>query len=116
MQDGIHQSANSDNTIIAYEPIWAIGSGKVAPTSHVQDVHSFIKATLINTLGKERGQHVRVIYGGSLNQDNASDIFAIEEVDGGLIGGASLDALSFHNICKMIPTFDQLPTKHEKNV
>ena len=100
--DSAPEQINENNTIIAYEPIWAIGTGAVASTAHIAEVHAFIKKTLIKRLGVSQAENIQIIYGGSLNQDNAFDIFSLHDVGGGLVGGASLNASSFHNICKQL--------------
>lgn len=89
------------NCIIAYEPVWAIGTGKTASPEQIQQVHSILRS-LISDLGEENGNHVSLLYGGSVNETNAESIFAMPDVDGGLIGGASLNARQFVEIVKCI--------------
>lgn len=79
---------------IAYEPIWAIGTGETANTDQINEVHAFIREVLHVTFG-EQGVNVSILYGGSVNASNAKSIFACPDVDGGLIGGASLNASNF---------------------
>ncbi|MFM4703399.1 triose-phosphate isomerase [Aeromonas bivalvium] len=86
-----------DNAIIAYEPIWAVGTGKCATPEQAQEVHSFIRGRLAEDT-PVIGEKVRIIYGGSLTPANARDLFAQPDVDGGLIGGASLDDQAFLGI------------------
>ncbi len=81
--------------VIAYEPVWAIGTGKVATTDQVREAHAHIRAVLNELLTPELGETVRIQYGGSVKPENATEIFAVENVDGGLIGGAALKADSF---------------------
>ena len=83
--------------IIAYEPIWAIGTGKTATALQAEEVCRFIRSVLFKLYG-EKANCVSVIYGGSMNADNASELLAAPNIDGGLIGGASLDPKSFANI------------------
>jgi len=80
--------------VIAYEPLWAIGTGKVATPAQIGEVHTFIRAFLVDRFGPP-GHGVRILYGGSLNPANAPEILPIKDVDGGLIGGASLKAGDF---------------------
>ncbi|MFM6934555.1 MAG: triose-phosphate isomerase [Flavobacteriales bacterium] len=79
---------------IAYEPIWAIGTGETANTDQINEVHAFIRKLLVQNYG-DRGAQVPILYGGSVNTNNAQSIFSCPDVDGGLIGGASLKASSF---------------------
>jgi triosephosphate isomerase len=87
---------NSDVSLmtIAYEPIWAIGTGQTANTDQINEVHAFIREVLRETFG-DHGTNVSILYGGSVNSSNAQSIFACPDVDGGLIGGASLNASNF---------------------
>ena len=89
------------NCVIAYEPVWAIGTGRTALPEQVQDVHSKLR-TLITGFGKVNGSNVSLLYGGSVNETNAASLFAMPDVDGGLIGGASLNARQFVEIVKCI--------------
>jgi triosephosphate isomerase len=80
--------------IVAYEPIWAIGTGKVATPADVAEMHAAIRAHLVERFG-ERGGRIRILYGGSVKADNAAELFAVPDVDGALVGGASLTAAQF---------------------
>jgi triosephosphate isomerase len=87
------------NAVIAYEPVWAIGTGKTATPQQAQDVHGFIRNRIAVSDNQIAG-NVRIIYGGSVKADNAGELFAMPDIDGGLIGGASLVAEDFLSICK----------------
>ncbi|MBN1998332.1 triose-phosphate isomerase [candidate division KSB1 bacterium] len=86
--------------IIAYEPVWAIGTGEVATPQQAQDVHKFIRTLLANLYDEEAASCVRIQYGGSMKPANAAELLARPDIDGGLIGGASLDAESFLGIVR----------------
>ncbi len=86
-------------SIIAYEPIWAIGTGLTATPAIAEEVHAFIRAYLSKE-NLEVGESMRILYGGSVKADNAKDLFAMPNVDGGLVGGASLQAPGFLEICR----------------
>jgi triosephosphate isomerase len=87
------------NSVIAYEPVWAIGTGKTATPEQAQEVHAFIR-NLIAEYDNELAKKIRILYGGSMNPGNAADLIGMEDIDGGLIGGASLKADSFLDICR----------------
>lgn len=87
-----------DKLEIAYEPVWAIGTGQNATPEQVDQVHSSIRAYLKSTLGSSKGKAVRILYGGSVKPENASTLAALDEVNGFLVGGASLNAESFVSI------------------
>jgi triosephosphate isomerase len=85
-------------TVIAYEPVWAIGTGKTATTEQAQQAHAFIREEISKSHGNEIAQTVRIQYGGSVKPDNARELLSQPDVDGALVGGASLDAGSFSDI------------------
>jgi triosephosphate isomerase len=85
--------------VIAYEPIWAIGTGLTASPEQAQEMHAQIRKVLKNKFGKRIASKISILYGGSCNATNASSLFALDDVDGGLIGGASLKADDFATIC-----------------
>jgi triosephosphate isomerase len=82
-------------TVIAYEPVWAIGTGRTATADQAQAVHAWIRGVVAEMAGPDVADAVRIQYGGSVKPDNAAELFALPDVDGGLIGGASLEAGSF---------------------
>ncbi|MBX7051247.1 MAG: triose-phosphate isomerase [Flavobacteriales bacterium] len=84
--------------IIAYEPVWAIGTGVTATTEQAEEMHGFIRDSLINHFGEELATEISILYGGSVNAINAAELFACPNVDGGLVGGASLKAKDFAQI------------------
>jgi len=93
-------SKDLETLIIAYEPIWAIGTGKTATTEQAQEVHQFIRSLIDKAFGSELAQSMRILYGGSVKPDNVDELMAMPDVDGALVGGASLKADSFSNIIK----------------
>jgi triosephosphate isomerase len=84
--------------VIAYEPVWAIGTGKTATPEMAADAHRTIRAQIRESFGKEAADAVRILYGGSVKPDNVKSLMAQPEIDGSLVGGASLDAVSFAGI------------------
>jgi triosephosphate isomerase len=90
----VPQNATAENTVIAYEPVWAIGTGVTPTNSDVEVAHAFMRAELVARLGEE-GSRMRILYGGSVKPSNARKLMSIDNVDGALIGGASLKAEDF---------------------
>lgn len=86
------------NIVLAYEPVWAIGTGETASPEQAQDMHAFIRKTLSNKYGPGIADEVSILYGGSVKPNNAKEIFSKPDVDGGLIGGAALNAEDFYAI------------------
>jgi triosephosphate isomerase len=97
IEGSLPQDAIAADIVIAYEPVWAIGTGKVPTTDQIAEVHGFVRAELNRHIGVE-GDGVRILYGGSVKAANAAEIFAIPDVDGALVGGASLTAGDFSPI------------------
>jgi triosephosphate isomerase (TIM) len=88
--------------VIAYEPIWAIGTGKTATTAQAQEIHAYIRSVLANQYGEPVAGDISILYGGSVKSANAVELFSCEDVDGGLVGGASLNAAEFTSIIKAL--------------
>lgn len=88
-----------DQAVIAYEPVWAIGTGKTATPEMAQEVHKYIR-DMLSALNSDISNNLRLLYGGSMNAENAEALIGMSDIDGGLIGGASLQAESFLAICK----------------
>ncbi|MCQ2132637.1 MAG: triose-phosphate isomerase [Bacteroidaceae bacterium] len=86
------------NIVIAYEPIWAIGTGKTATSDQAEEIHAYIRSIVADKYGKEVADNTSILYGGSCKASNAPELFAKEDIDGGLIGGASLKAPDFKGI------------------
>jgi triosephosphate isomerase len=89
--------------VIAYEPIWAIGTGKTASAEQAQEIHAFIRTEIANRFGQEIANNMSILYGGSVKASNAVEIFSQPDVDGGLVGGASLQSAEFISIIKSLP-------------
>ena len=98
----VPDNATGDNLVIAYEPIWAIGTGLTPTLDQIGEVHDFIRARLERRFGEGAGRSVRILYGGSMSPKNAADIANVSNVDGGLVGGASLKAADFSQIIKAL--------------
>ena len=91
-------AADCAKLVIAYEPVWAIGTGKTATPDQAQEVHALIRSTLATLVGAETAETVRIQYGGSMKPSNAAELLAKKDIDGGLIGGAALKAADFAGI------------------
>ena len=99
LSGSVPDGANAGNSIIAYEPVWAIGTGLTPTATDVQEVHTFIRSALSTRFGGE-GDRMRILYGGSVKPGNAVELLGVENVDGALVGGASLKAADFLAICE----------------
>lgn len=96
------KAADFKNIILAYEPVWAIGTGETASPEQAQEMHAFVRNIISKKFGEEVAENVSILYGGSVKPANAEEIFSKPDVDGGLIGGASLKAEDFSAIIKAI--------------
>ena len=95
LSSSVPDTSTGENLVIAYEPIWAIGTGRVPSPDQIGEVHDFIRARLERRFGAGVGRSARLLYGGSVKPDNAAEIFQVSNVDGALVGGASLTAADF---------------------
>jgi triosephosphate isomerase len=104
LKDGLfHIEASAwANIVLAYEPVWAIGTGETASPEQAQEMHEFIRETVRSKFGSDVAEDVSILYGGSVKPDNAKEIFSKPDVDGGLIGGAALNATDFAAIVNAI--------------
>jgi len=102
LEDGLKDldSANMIQTVIAYEPVWAIGTGRTATPEQAQEAHAFTRSVIRDLFGDDVADKIRIQYGGSVKPDNTKELMGQEDVDGALVGGASLDPESFADICK----------------
>ncbi|MDE6691879.1 MAG: triose-phosphate isomerase, partial [Muribaculaceae bacterium] len=102
IEEGLFNLSADDfaKIILAYEPVWAIGTGKTATADQAEDMHAFIRSTIADKYGAEIAENTSILYGGSCKPSNAAELFAKADVDGGLIGGASLKAEDFIGIVK----------------
>ena len=89
----------ADQIVVAYEPIWAIGTGETATPEQAQEIHGYIRTVLAEQVSAEMADKTRILYGGSVNAETASQLFSQPDIDGGLVGGASLKIEDFKNIC-----------------
>ncbi len=99
----VPEGAKGADTVVAYEPVWAIGTGRTPTLAQITEVHAFLRAELVARFGPE-GEAFRLLYGGSVKPSNAAEIFALTEVDGALVGGASLKAADFGAIITALQT------------
>ena len=102
IKDSVPAEATAANTVIAYEPVWAIGTGKTPTPKDVEEVHAAIREVLAKKLGKNVAARMRILYGGSVKPNNAAEFLSLPDVDGALIGGASLKAEDFMAIAKSV--------------
>ncbi len=102
VKDGLKRKVVDDlgSLVIAYEPVWAIGTGKTATTEQAQEAHKYIRSLIDGSFGTDVADSVRILYGGSVKPANVSELMAMPDIDGALVGGASLDAESFSQIVK----------------
>ncbi|AIZ63064.1 triosephosphate isomerase [Hymenobacter sp. DG25B] len=102
LKDGLFHLSNEEfeQVVVAYEPIWAIGTGKTATSAQAQEVHAFIREQIARAYDAEAALNTTILYGGSANAQNARELFSQPDVDGGLIGGASLKSRDFTEIIK----------------
>jgi triosephosphate isomerase len=100
VREGLKDVSDLGGVVLAYEPVWAIGTGKTATPEEAQDVHASIRTTIKDMYGDLPAQHLRIQYGGSVKPSNAAQLFSMPDIDGGLIGGASLKADDFVAIVK----------------
>ena len=99
LSESVPEGATDQNTIIAYEPVWAIGTGKTPSPDDIEAIHAFLRDNLVNRL-QGPGERMKILYGGSVKPSNASEILSILNVDGALVGGASLKAEDLLSICE----------------
>ena len=102
LEASVPNGASGARLVIAYEPVWAIGTGKVPTNDQIAEVHDFIRTRLDDRFGEGVGRSVRILYGGSVKPSNAAEIFSIGNVDGALVGGASLKASDFSGIIRAL--------------
>ena len=100
LRKGLAGITDMRGIVIAYEPLWAIGTGKTATPEQAQEAHEYARELLASMLGEDAAEHTRIIYGGSMKPENAKALMAKPDIDGGLVGVASLDAKSFAEIVK----------------
>jgi triosephosphate isomerase len=101
IDDSVPKAATAANTVIAYEPVWAIGTGKTPTSDEIRQMHAHIRGCLVRRLG-EGARQMRILYGGSVKPDNAAEILNLAEVNGALVGGASIKSDDFLRIIRVI--------------
>ncbi len=104
LDTSLPDGATAQNTVIAYEPVWAIGTGHTPTNAQIAEVHDFLRRRLADRLGEDTADAIPLLYGGSVKPGNAAEIFAISNVDGALVGGASLKAPEFSEIIQALET------------
>lgn len=102
VRGSLPEGANAANTVIAYEPVWAIGTGLTPTIKDIAQMHADIRKTLARQIGKEQAARMRILYGGSVKPNNAKEILGLADVDGALVGGASLKAVDFMAIAEAV--------------
>ena len=102
MNEGLSGLSSLENIVIAYEPVWAIGTGLTASVDKVAEIHLFIREILSDISNKEDSNLIPILYGGSVNSDNAEELICVNNVNGFLIGGASLDVEKFVDIINIV--------------
>ena len=95
LEGSVPDGSHGGNVVVAYEPVWAIGTGRIATTDQIAEVHAFLRARLADRFGADVAAGIRLLYGGSVKPSNAAEIFGVADVDGALVGGASLKAADF---------------------
>lgn len=103
IEGSLPDAVSAENTVIAYEPVWAIGTGRTPTAADVEEVHTQVRYDIERRFGAITAERMRILYGGSMKPSNAAELLAIEGVDGGLIGGASLKAEDFLAIASSCP-------------
>ena len=104
LDGSVPPTATAATLVVAYEPVWAIGTGRTPSVADVAEVHAFIRSRLTSLLGEQEAGGLRILYGGSVKGDNAAELLAVKDVDGGLVGGASLTAAQFVPIIEAAAT------------
>ncbi len=102
VRKSVPANSTAGKVVIAYEPVWAIGTGKIPTSEQVEEVHAFIRAELVKLLGANIAENMQILYGGSVKPSNAAELLGLPDVDGALIGGASLKADDFWAIAETV--------------